>query len=228
MGGHRDVILLVGGGRDRVDARGISALFVFGDQRRGGHLRHHEARVEARTRRQERRQAGESGINQHSDAPLGERTDLTNRQRKNVGGERDGLGVEVAAGERRVVFGENERVVGNPVRLVFQRARGLANEIEAGAHHLRLATQAIGVLHARIVMQVRGADRAARHQRSEAIGDVDLAAMAAQRVNARIERRVGAAGGVGRERARRQRGEKRALGSQTGRRAHAPSKTACR
>ena len=97
---HRDVILLVGRGRDRVDARRIGALLVLRDQRRGRHLRDHEAGVEPRLRREERRQAGQRRIDQHGDAPLGERADLADRQREHVGGERDRLGVEVAAGQR--------------------------------------------------------------------------------------------------------------------------------
>ncbi len=59
--------------------------------------------------------------------------------------------------------------------------------------------------------QMRGADLAARHQRAQAGGDVDLAAMAAQRMDARIERRVRAARRVGRKRAGRQRRLKHAL-----------------
>ncbi len=49
------------------------------------------------------------------------------------------------------------------------------------------------------------------HEAAQACRHLDLAAMAAQRVNAGIERRVGAFGGVGRERAGDQRGAKHAL-----------------
>ena len=43
---HRDVVLLVGRGRDRIDARRIGALLVLRHQRRGRHLRDHEAGVQ--------------------------------------------------------------------------------------------------------------------------------------------------------------------------------------
>ena len=89
-----------------------------------------------------------------------------------------------------------------PLASVASVAGGLAQHVEHGAHHLRLAAQAVGVLHAVVADEMRGADGAAGHQRAQRVGRVDLAAMAAQRVDARIERRVGALGGVGR-RARR-------------------------
>ena len=53
--------------------------------------------------------------------------------------------------------------------------------------------------------------RAAGHQRAQRRRHLDLAAMAAQRMDARIERRVGALGGIGRERAGDQRRLEHAL-----------------
>ena len=154
------------------------------------------------SRRQERRQAGQRRVDQHGDAPLGERADLADRQRDHVGGEGDRLGVEIAAGQRFAGVGEDQRIVGDAVGLGLQRRRGLAQQVEHGAHHLRLAAQAVRVLHALVADQMRRADRAAGHQRAQRGGRLDLAAMAAQRVDARIERRVGAVRRIGR-RARR-------------------------
>ncbi len=54
-------------------------------------------------------------------------------------------------------------------------ARRLTQEIEASAHHLRLAAQAIGVLHAVVAGEMRRADRAALQQRAQRRGDFDLA-----------------------------------------------------
>jgi hypothetical protein len=109
--------------------------------------------------------------------------------------------VKIAAGQRLVGLREDQGIIGDAVRLGRQRRRGLPNEIEHGAHDLRLAAQAIGILHAIIVGEVRRADGAARHQRAQRRGDLDLTAMAAQRVNARVERCVGAFRRVRRERA---------------------------
>ena len=72
---------------------------VLGRQRRRGHLRDHEAGVDAAILDQERRQAGEVGIHQQRDAALRQRADLGDREREVVGGEGDRLGVEVAAGQ---------------------------------------------------------------------------------------------------------------------------------
>src|SRR3546814_3755943 len=84
-----------------------------------------------------------------------------------VGGEGDRLGVEITAGERLIGLREDQRIVGHAVRLDRQRRRGLAQQVERGAHDLRLAAQAIGVLHARVAVAVTGADRRSRHQRAQ-------------------------------------------------------------
>ena len=54
--GHRDMVFLIGRGRDESTLAGWRAL-VFGDEGRRRHLRDHEAGVEPRLRRQERGQA---------------------------------------------------------------------------------------------------------------------------------------------------------------------------
>ena len=133
-------------------------------------------------------------------------------ERDHVGGEGDGLGVEIAARKRLVRFREDERIVGDAVGLGEERRGRLAQEIEAGAHHLRLAAQAIGILHPFVAGQVRGADGASLKQRAQRRGDFDLAGMAPQRMDARIERRVRSARAVGRQRAGRKRRAEQRLG----------------
>ena len=54
-----------------------------------------------------------------------------------------------------------------PLASVASVAAAWRSRSSSRAHHLRLAAQAIGVLHARVVVQMRGADRAARHQRAQ-------------------------------------------------------------
>ena len=77
----------------------------------------------------------------------------------------------------------------------------MAQLVEAGADDLRLAAQAVRVLDAVVALQVRAADLAAGEQRAVVARDVDLPGLAAQRVDARIERAVAAARRVDRERA---------------------------
>ena len=55
---HRDVILLAGARRDRVDARRMAQHLVLADERSGDVLRDHEARSSARRRSVEERRAG--------------------------------------------------------------------------------------------------------------------------------------------------------------------------
>ena len=67
------------------------------------------------------------------------------RHRQDVGGEGDRLGVEIAARQRLVA--EQQRIVADRIGLDLERARGVADQVERRAHHLRLAAEAVGVLH---------------------------------------------------------------------------------
>ncbi|GAO23902.1 hypothetical protein ALISP_3722 [Alicycliphilus sp. B1] len=64
---------------------------------RGRDLGDHEARIHPALAHQEGGQAREARVQQQRQAPLGDRADLGQRQRDNVGREGHGLGVEVAA-----------------------------------------------------------------------------------------------------------------------------------
>src|SRR5690242_19582298 len=101
--------------------------------------------------------------------------------------------MKVAARQRFVSLGEDERIVRDPVGLGSEGGGGVAQKIEAGAHHLRLAAQAIGVLHPLVAGQVRGANGASLKKRPQGRGDFDLPSMAPQSMDARVERRVRAA-----------------------------------
>ena len=103
-------------------------------------------------------------VHQHGDAAFGQRADLAQRQRDHVGGEGDRFAVEIAAGQRLGGVGQNQRVVGHAVGLDRQRGGGLAQQVEHGAHDLRLAAQAVGVLHA--VVADAGGTRGWRCRRS--------------------------------------------------------------
>jgi hypothetical protein len=135
------------------------------------HVREHEAGVDAAVLDQERGQADIVRIGEERDAPLRERADLGDREGEVVGRERDRLRVEVAAGQHRVVVGEHERVVRHAVGFRHEHRRAVPHRVEARAHDLRLAAQAVGVLHA-LALRVRRADRAAGQQRAVRRGSV--------------------------------------------------------
>ena len=120
--------------------------------------------------------------------------------------------MEIPPGKRLVGVGEDQRIVRHAIGLDQQGRRRLAQQVEDGAHHLRLAAQAIGVLHPAVVEKVRGADGRSRHQPAQGIGRRDLPGMTAQRMDPRIERRVGALGGFGRQGAGQQGGGEQPLG----------------
>ena len=92
------------------------------------------------------RQAAHLGVDQHGGAALRDRADFAQGHGDDVGGEGDRLGVEIAAGDGRVLVREDDRIVGDGAGLDGQRARGVGEQVERGAHHLRLAAEAVGVL----------------------------------------------------------------------------------
>jgi hypothetical protein len=87
------------------------------------------------------------------------------------------------------------------IGFAHEHQRGVAQLVEAGAHDLRLAAQAVRVLDAVVAVAVRVADGAAGEQRAVVAGDVDLARLPAQGVDARVERPVAAARRIDGERA---------------------------
>ena len=128
-------------------------LLVLRHQRGGRDFGDHQAGVEARLLRQECRQAvGQRRIDQQRDAALRDRADLADGERDLVGGEGHRLGVEIAAGNDGVV-GQHQRIVGDRIGLDLERAGDRAQEVEAGAIDLRLAADAIGVLHALVALR---------------------------------------------------------------------------
>src|SRR3546814_2384002 len=65
---------------------------------------------------------------------------------------------------KRTGAGEDQRIVRYAVRLDVQRRRGLAQQVERRAHHLRLAAQAIGVLDAGVAVAVRSEEHTSELQ----------------------------------------------------------------
>ena len=119
------------------------------------------------------------GSTRTASAPLRDRADLAQRHRQYVGGEGDRLGMEIAARQRLVA--EQQRIVADRIGLDLERARGVADQVERRAHHLRLAAEAVGILHP-VAIVVRLAPIALSvEQAAQRRGDVDLARLAARR-----------------------------------------------
>ncbi len=95
--------------------------------------------------------------------------------------------VEIAAGNHFVRARKQDRIVGDGIGLDRQRPRGVVEQIEARAHHLRLAAEAVGILHP-VAIMVAAVDAAAVEQVEQLAGDLNLSRLAAQRMDARVER----------------------------------------
>src|SRR5690606_37307101 len=92
---------------------------------------------------------------------------------------------------------KHERVVGDGIGFDFQRARRLPQNIEASAIDLRLAADAIGVLHALVAFKMALADDGTFEQGAQFATRIDLSLMAAESVDFLVERRVRSHGGIG-------------------------------
>ncbi len=122
---------------------------------------------------------------------------------------------------------EHERIVGHRVRLDQQHAGRMPHLVDARAHHLRLAAQAVRVLHA-VAVDVRRADVALREQVAVERRGVALAAMTAHRPGC-ADRTACRCRGTRRPSSRRRRTRRPARAPpRTVRRAPAPSTPACR
>ena len=162
------------------------------DQGRRRVLRDHVAGVDAAAGRQERRQplVGER-IHQPVDAPLADAAELGQAHGQRVERQPQHLAVEVAAAQHDAVVGKHERVVRHGAELAPEHAAGEVEGRARRAVHLRHAAQAVGVLHARAVA-VRLDDAAGRGEPAEVGRHRLLRGVRPQRVDARVERRVGA------------------------------------
>ena len=156
---HRDVVLLVGARRDAVRGRGVDQHLVLGREGRGRVLVDHHPGVDARRRRQERRQpAVEPRVEEQRGPSLADRAELSERQLREVESEGDRLAVEVATADdssaacrqcRRIghtAAREDERVVGRGVELDVEDAAEVVERVPDGAVDLRDAAQRVRVL----------------------------------------------------------------------------------
>jgi hypothetical protein len=148
--------------------------------------------------------------------PLRQAADLRQRERQRVGGEGHGLGVKVSARQHVALFDEQQRIVGDGIGLEAEGDAAIANQVQARAHHLRLAAERIGILHARAI-QVRGANGAAGDQVTVLARHGDLPGLAANFVNAIIEGRVAALQGIHRHGAGDDRGGEHIFGAEESR-----------
>ena len=115
--------------------------------------------------------------------------------------------MKIPSGQHVALFHEQQRVVGDRIRLDAQRHAALADQVEAGAHHLRLAAKGIGILDPAAV-EMRSADGTAGQQFTVLARHGDLTGLATHPVNALIERCVAALQRIDRHGARNQSGGK--------------------
>ena len=173
--------------------------FVFGSQRRSGHMRNHEAGIQTRRRHQERWQTRDRGVDQQCDTALRNRANFRNRECQCIGRKRDWLSVEITTGNDFASFNKHQRIIGHGIRFNQQSTRRVIDDIQAGTHDLRLAAQAVWVLHAFVIDQMGLADFAAGQQRTVNCCGRDLARLTTAAMNTCIKRCIAAFSGIDRQ-----------------------------
>ena len=181
---HRDMVLLPQARRDRIDRGGVAEDFVFGDERGGGVLRDHKARVDAGLFHEQLRQAVVA-FEQEVGAALGDAGEFGQGQGGVVEHKGQRLPVEVAAAED-VAAGEDERVVRDAVDLGLDDGAGVGEHVAAGPVHLGHATQAVRVLHL-AAEAMRLQDLAVAEQGADVLGHAGLPRMRAEGLDPRVE-----------------------------------------
>ncbi len=228
--GHRHVILLIGRGRDRIDAGRVGALLVLRHQSGRRHLRDHEARSSARAWASER-PAGRTAPGRPAWRCVARRATRSRTPpwrscRPRTRPARRGNCRPTAL---RPFSAKISGLSETPLASVVER-----EPRPGAARRAPRPSPAVGSAGNTGPARARrrcGASRGWRlplHQRAQRRRRLDLAAMAPQRVDARIERRVGAAGGVGRERSGDQRGLKQPLRVEQPGKCIGASRIACR
>ncbi len=165
-------------------------MFVLAHQGCCCDLGNHQPRVQPRFRRQKRWQIEtQSRVHHQRHAALRNRTDLCHSHGYLIRGKTHRLCMEIAARYDAPFAHQNQRVVRHRIGLNFQHVTSAPQQINRGTAHLRLTADAIGVLHAGIILAVALADLRALHQAPLRPCGGDLAAVAAQRVNFIHQRR---------------------------------------
>ena len=178
---------------------------------------------------QERRQAEiQRGVNERGDAPLADRADLGQCQRNLVSGKCDWLSVKISTRDDLSGLNQHQRIVGDGVGFDRQRAGGLHQQVKRGAGHLRLAAQAIGILHALVAFEMRHANVAALQQRGQGRAGCDLPGMPAQLLDLRAKRGRRGHGRIDRQARLSPASRRPGHGRATNRKWHMRSKTAYR
>ena len=124
------------------------------------------------------------------------------RDARVVEGERERRAVEVPAGDDLARVCEDERVVRGRPRLHLDGGARGHERVARRAVNLRHAAQRVGVLHARVAFEVRGAYLAVAQKLAQVRGHFHLSAVRARAVYALVEGGGRALQGFQRHRAR--------------------------
>ena len=129
-------------------------------------------------------------------AALGDRRHGHQRRRQRVQHGRDGLAMEVAAGDDLAGIGEDDRVVRDRADLDRQDLRGVRQRVAEGSVYLRGAPERVGILDQVPTFAMRGHDLAICQQPPEIRRRCRLPGMGTETLEALVEGAIGAKDGL--------------------------------
>jgi hypothetical protein len=133
------------------------------------------------------------GVHHPVGAPLGDGRQVGEGDGAEIGGEGEGLAVEVAGRGHLAAIDQHDRVVGHGGQLPFHHRPGVADHVAGGAVDLGGAAQRIGVLHGMVGRAVAGDDLRPGQEAAQIGGAALLAGVGTDGVE------LGTVGGVGAE-----------------------------
>ena len=143
---------------------------------------------------------GQGRVDHDCDPPLRDGADFGDRQCDHVRRERDRFGMEVSARNDFVPLDQDKRIVGYGVGFDLQRPSRHIEKVQRGASHLRLASDAIGILDSSIPFAMAVPDFRPLNDVTDRPRNALLSGMAPQLVYFRKEWRCRPHDGIRRER----------------------------
>ena len=132
-----------------------------------------------------------AGIDQHRQAAFRQGADLADGNSRHVGGECDRFRMKIPAGQDVAGIAEYDRIVRDRIGFPLEVTVDVVEQIKAGTEHLRLAPNAVRVLHTSIG-QGLCAKLATLRQRAQPPRNLDLAGMTPNLLQSILERTDGA------------------------------------
>ena len=194
-GTKRVVVFDAAAGGNISNTRGVRQTLQLIATRGGGVLRNHQATFKTGTCRKVRLHAIHCVVaRQHPEcSSLANARNVAQRDLGLIHGKCQRHAVKISAADNVKSAGimhKNKRIVGHGAKLALHNKARAIKLIKRRANDLRRTAKTVWILHARIIVLVRGWNIGARKKSAHGGGHGDLSRLIARNVNALVKRRV--------------------------------------